>query len=389
MLQRVEINGIQLPRLYVAENNADVKKAMENGIPYVKWKDGVESLIRTLLRPALEKMFPHISWNKVLGKRRNIVNTVVVKSSGHTTDENNMFKVADYDREAMISSQLEHDKVAYNLADQYAKDNFDEGEVIEDYSHIATSDREIPANNNDLGYDHYFDKVPIDVYIGDLSSSVDIEVLMKLGMLPTFLGDITDCIRTNISNSMMWTEGYTKKLGATLGNFNRKQQLPNLIILDISNSIPDGIAATMVTLIETLRSQCEADLIITSARSGYYPAHSELPSPQTIFDYYGRSNEGAEFMAILEQYIAGREFGHVISFGDNDNPSTVIKWSHNTHKEFAPNLMDTKIHAIHHYHVGKWTKPGSKLSTGYARWAEECSPDAEITYDTSWCNVMK
>ena len=31
-----------------------------NGIPYVRWKYGQEQLIRQLLRPALEKMFPGI-----------------------------------------------------------------------------------------------------------------------------------------------------------------------------------------------------------------------------------------------------------------------------------------------------------------------------------------
>jgi hypothetical protein len=172
---------------------------------------------------------------------------------------------------------------------------------------------------------------------------------------------------------MRWTEGYNKKLGYPLGRFNCKAELPNLLIIDISASIPDGIAATMLTLADTLRSQCNAELIITSKRSGYYPEGAELPKPQTLRDYYGRGNEASEFYGILKRYIAGREFGHVISFGDYDSPGWFCS---------LPNLINTKVHAVHHYHTEE------KIETGYAKWVKYCCPDVEQHFDNSWCSVV-
>src|SRR5574344_1960570 len=69
MLKRVMLDGIELPRLYIAENREDVAIAQDKGIPYVRWTQGNEALIKMLLRPTLERMFPHIKWNKVLGPK--------------------------------------------------------------------------------------------------------------------------------------------------------------------------------------------------------------------------------------------------------------------------------------------------------------------------------
>ena len=223
-----------------------------------------------------------------------------------------------------------------------------------------------------MGYDAFDpDYCNVYDYIGDVSSGVSIDALMKLGLLPKFIGDIVNCIRTNRSNAMRWTEGYTKKLGQVLGNFNSSKELRNLLIVDISYSIPDGIAATLLTLLETMRDMCHADLIITSRRSGFYSYEDELPSVQTLRDYYGRSNEGAEFMAILQKHVAGREYGNVISFGDFDNPGILRCWD--------VDMIGTKVHAVWHYHTYK------EAETGYAKWVGECCPEAEQHYDNTWC----
>jgi hypothetical protein len=141
----------------------------------------------------------------------------------------------------------------------------------------------------------------------------------------------------------------------------------------------------MLTLADTLREQCNADLIITSMRSGYYPAGSELPKPQTLRDYYGRSNESAEFFAILQEHIAGREWGHVISFGDCDCPGRLEHaYDYHTDQYVSANMAGTKVHAVHHFH----TKYGN-TDTGYARWVTECDPSAEVIYEpTNWCSMI-
>lgn len=87
MLQRVTIDGIQLPRLYIAENQKDVDVAMSNGIPFIRWSKGQDALIRILLRPTLERMFPHIKWDNVLGRRRPFETQVELYGTGNETDQ--------------------------------------------------------------------------------------------------------------------------------------------------------------------------------------------------------------------------------------------------------------------------------------------------------------
>lgn len=372
MLQRVEVQGIQFPRLYIAENRQDVMLAQANGIPYVKWKWGHDELVRQLLRPVIERMFPGIDWNKVLGRKKPVRSEVVIVSGSKAPAQPD---AGDHDAGAMLEAQHAYDGIVDRL-DHETQEPDDRGEYVRMVD-IADGPRDCVADNSAAGYDAFtVDRMSIRQYVGDLSSSVDIDALQKLGLLPKFVGDVADCIKHNVSQSMRWTEGYNKKLGVPLGRFDAKAELPNLLIIDVSHSIPDGIAATMLTLADTLREQCNAELIITSARSGYYPVGAELPKPQTLRDYYGRSNESHEFLGILNKYIAGREFGYVISFGDNDNPA----WGYRNN---VVDLKGTKVHQVRHYHTCQ-AEP-----TGYARWVDDCSPDCEHVFDTSWCKVMK
>lgn len=378
MLQRVLVDGLQLPRLYIAENQYDVMIAQQSGIPYIRWKWGQRKLIEQLLRPVIEKMFPGIDWNKVLGFEEKPIRSQVVIVSG-SQEEDPKHEVADVDSEAMLESQLAYDEIVDDLDHelQVPDENGEFTRIVD----IADGPRDCVGGQVDPDYDEFHvDRMSIEQYVGDLSSSVDIDVIQKLGMMPKFLGDVTDCIKHNVSQSMRWTEGYTKKLGYPLGKFDCKAELPNLIIIDVSYSIPDGIAATMLTLADTLRSQCNAELIITSRRSGYYPAGAELPKPQTLRDYYGRGNESIEFLGILQKHIAGREFGHVISFGDDDNPG----WHEDDEQTCGCiDIRGTKVHTVHHYHTRSDVR-----ETGYARWVRECCPSVHQEFDTSWCNIM-
>ena len=374
MLRRVSIEGVKLDRLYLADTHADFKRALDNGLPVVKWKGSMEDFIVVLLRPTLEKKFPGIDWDKVLGKKRRF-RSIVYYPQGY--DEDGAGETALYDAEAMLDSQLAYDKKVNLLDHSYGKDDH---RMVD----IAQSSRACIADRSADGYDSAKpDFMELHQFVGDLSSKVDVDALMKLGLLPQFIGDIVDCIRTNLSTSMRWTEGYTKKLGYPLGKTNRNKQLPNLIIIDCSHSIPDGIAATMLAIADTLREKCNADLIITSARSGYYPAGCELPSPQALRDYYGRSNESAEFFAILDKYIAGREWGHVFSFGDYDHPGDIDgtrDWQ--TGKTVSAKMTGTKVHAVHHFHTFAMDR------TGYASWVRKVCPTADETFNTEWCEVM-
>ena len=376
MLQRVHVDGIEFPRLYIAENNIDVQLARDNGIPYIKWRHGMDQLVRCLLRPVLEQLFPGIKWNDVLGRKKPVRSDVVIV---HGCKHEGEIDVAEYDAEEMLESQHEYDNVVDELDHNWQLPD-ENGEYVRQVD-IAESPRDCIADRSSWSYQEFTeDRLSVSDYIGDISSSVDIMALNKLGLLPKFVGDITDCIASNRSQSMRWTEGYTKKLGVPLGKFNYKRELPNLVIIDCSYSIPDGIAATMLVLADMLRSMLNAELIITSRRSGWYPVGAELPKPQTLRDYYGRSNESAEFMGILRDHIAGREFGYVISFGDHDNPGRI--W------DAGLDMKGTIVHEVQHYHTNRHSWYGNELETGYARWCKECCPTVKEFFDTSWCKVM-
>lgn len=384
MLQRVMIDGIALPKLYIAENKRDIEIAQGKGIPFIRWTRGMDDLIRMLLRPTLEKMFPHIRWDKVLGKKRRfrtyveVVEHEVVDLSdqvdevgridgGGVPPEEDGWTPDDGGGEGPEGSSVFEDAdgtlVEYSCADSQER-------LFDSERHAMTSVRNLL----------------IEDYVGDMSSYVNLEVLQRLRLMPAFIGDILDCVKINVGSGMYWSEGYNKRLGLPVGRFNSSGQLPNLIILDVSGSIPRGISATMISLIDTLRTQLSADLIITSSNSRFYPAGSELPDPQTIRDEFGYGNESDDFFGILTKHIRGRHYGHVFSFGDNDTPyyetfkAHPEKWS----------LAGTVVEHVHHYHTGKYYGYGTrKQRTGYAKWCHMLSKEPLSEIDTSWCDAIK
>lgn len=333
MLSRLTIPGVELPRLYIAEDSEDAELAKDKGLPFIKWKNGQNELIKCLLRPVLEKLFPHIKWNDVLGPKKTF-----------------RTKVFMYEEER---EEIEVQDTA----------TIGEGEIAD----IATNDRKFSGKNDGKPITQSLSK-----YIGDLSSQVNLDVLQELKLLPAFVGDICDCIKTNLTAKMTWNEGYNKKHRSTNGTYNRSMGLKNLIILDVSSSIPRGISATMIALIDTLRTQVNADLIITASTSRFYPMGTELPDPQTIRDEFGFGNESYYFEKILKEKIDGNRYGHVISFGDNDWPG---------HIDFLSNVT---VGHVHHYHTWDETKP-----TGYAKWCHQLAGRPPlVSYNTDWCEII-
>lgn len=373
MLQRVMLEGIELPRLYIAENREDVAIARDKGIPYVCWTHGTEALIRMLLRPTLERMFPHIKWDKVLGPKHGFRTKVII------------VKHDDDDYEERIDDNVATDKVAVPSDDdgkavETGIEADDDG-ITEELSVESSGTRTFGNVNKKPMVS--VERLRIEDYVGDMNSYVNIDVLQRLKLMPKFIGDILDCIKVNATAHVHWSEGYNKKLGCTVGNFDRAGQLPNLIILDVSGSIPRGISATMISLIDTLRTQLSADLIITSSNSRFYPMGSELPSPQTIRNKFGYGNESYDFFAILTEHVQGKHYGHVFSFGDNDTPMYSL-FNDMPHKY---SLSGCKVEHVHHYHTGKWMD-GLDGRTGYAKWCHLLSTQPEVEYDTSWCTVI-
>ena len=362
-MHRLQVGGLPLPEVYVCDNPGDSEVLADAGIPYVKTRMSDVDIVKVILFRVLERKFPHIKWREVLGisptKRLNVI---------------------------VPGRRIEHDGEAGGPVDETASEGGDVGcaEAImmdEPKGHRVSTIAEDYREFENAGMEMVADRtVPIDEFCFDEASHVNIETLQSLGFLPKFMDDAADAIRINLENRMRWRECWNKRLGAAVGDVGYGTEAANLIILDISGSIPEGISATMLQLVDSLRSQTNAEVIITGSTSMYWGDGEDLPDPRWIRDHIGYGNEAKRFFEILRDHVAGRHFGNVISFGDNDSP--YYRFSSDDTPENNP-VIGVQVDRVLHYHT---TDP---RETGYARWVKIFSPDAEQVIDTSWCEVMR
>ena len=346
MLYRLRAGMLPVPKVYIAENRADVRVAKENGLPYIKKSNGIDdyTLLKVIMLPTLSKMFPYIDWVKQLGIGQ-VYKTLIVKVPGGECDVS---------KHSMKSDS--------GIAD------------------IASERREFSGTQGEADMD-----VKLADYAGDLSSKVNIEQLQDMMLLPSFLSDIATNINQNLYGSKVWNDGYNKKLNACIGNYDQAYEAGNLMILDISNSIPRGISATMLTLIETLREQANADLIITGSTSMWFPKQQELPSPEWIRKHIGYRNESEEFFKILIDNVFGKHWGNVIAFGDYDCPNRVQNYFDCKYNRISKNASyeNTSVEKVWNYHTC------ADNHVGYANWVYDIlGNEVPSEYNTSWCSII-
>lgn len=334
MAYKLKLGNIPLPEVYVCSSYADAEMMRENGIPYIIWTETQKKLIKLVMLPTLKKLFPHIKWDKVLKIRQS--KEVVVHVPGSSEEEMT-------DTSSAIINKDEDE----NIAD------------VADGERLFNKKNTIIENDVELG-----------AFVGDFE--VNIEELQALKLLPEFMDDITTSIKKNLYG-YNWYDGYNKKLKCCVGNFNSGNNLPNLIILDVSCSIPRGIADTMLALIDTLRSQANADLIVTGATSYYWKAGSPLPTPEKLRKMVPQGQESKMFIDILRKHILGKRWGHVIAFGDDDTP----------YIRQEVYSSGTSVKEVWHYHT--WN---SSARCGYAKWVSDMSPNAIEHHNIKWCNMM-
>jgi len=327
-MKQLKIGISSFPDLFICKDDADIALAQKHGLPYLVWKDDDhDKLIKLVLFHIVSKQFPEIDWAKAWGLTKNDL--------------------------------------------EFCRD----GNVC-----VTGGDEETEVHEYN-----------IDDYLVSNDAKVNIEELEGLHLLPKFLSDIADCIRTNITD-YTWKDGLNKKTGLWIGNYIPQEEARNLIILDISHSIPVGISSVMLRLIDTIRHKCDADLIVTGMTSYFWSIDEELPTPQQIRDKIPRSNESEMFQNILRDRIAGKHWGHIISFGDDDCPT----WSYaiqchdagsscyaERYKEFVNVMQGTEIEMVHHYYISHGRMP---KATGYAWWTKVFNPKEEI--NTTWADVI-
>lgn len=381
-MYQLKIGTIPLPKLYVCITREEARECRRLGVPYLikpeGWAD--EKLVKAVLWRVLAEKFPHIKWEYVLGmKRRSVyglkVHVPIEPEEVEEIEELSLPSTVEV--ESDYRDNPGHDTCGFSTPQRE-----------------VTADKQYRETGGGLDTQDTFSKMMkgpeyssmgIDSYIGDLGWYVNIEELQALRVLPEFLDDIASAIKLNISNSL-WMDGYNKKLGCNIGHWQGTDQAPNLIILDTSGSIPSGVAGTMVSLIETLRNQANADLIITSGRSEFWGANEELPSPDDLAYLIGGCNECVQFYNILRTKVLGKHWGNVIVFGDWDSPLRRDIDDHRAARGCPAlqktELQNTRIDRIMAFHTDIDALPG------YGLWAKDAAPKAEVVYNSDWVDCM-
>lgn len=153
-------------------------------------------------------------------------------------------------------------------------------------------------------------------FIKDSSVYVSIEKLKSLNIFPTWNPIIEDAVTTNLHNFAMYdTNMYNKKLEGMYGALVFTPPKRNLIIIDISGSIPKGVSSTTLVFCKNLAENFYCDVLITGTISTLY-LYEDLYKLdiETIYDDNGMNNDDTHFRKLIfEQY---KEYNTVIGFGD-------------------------------------------------------------------------
>lgn len=355
------IPGVNLPEIYLAEDKKQARFAREHGLPWIRLPNGwsVELLAKVLLYNWLCREFPAINWDLELGIGNPVMKikiaTEIMVNVPHTRDVGDGI-------DGGITGGMEVTEGGYReTTDGGFKDDVDFGEV-------------------DLMQ-----------YVGtEWEHDVNLAGLQSIGIMPTFVSDIATAIRKNLM-SVNWVDGWNKKLGAPIGKPGYASQAPNLMVLDVSGSIPGGVALTMVKLIDTLREQANADLIITGKRSWWYPIGSELPSPERLAGMIGGANEVIEFQRILEDHVYGKHWGNLVVFGDDDAPSDWrFRGSGDPNERDAAKKSDDIMSSGTTFdNVLAFHTRCDGILPGYGRFARLASPNVPIQYSYDWIKSVR
>lgn len=336
MLKRIRYKGVELPLIYMATNEVDCQLARENGLPYIRCRNiGIENLVKEILAHWVKHKFFHIN----VKEPTNYCIFSQVNLPTRIHDGKATFDPSDFSLDP-----LRHE--GYNLA---------AGDCTPDKSRV-------------------YQQVDLKHWILNSKIAVDPKVLEELELLPKFIGDIADNIRGNLIGNR-WTEGYNKKRGYPAGNMRSTSEKPNLMLIDISSSIPVGISSTMIALADTLRTQCNAELIIHSDIAKWYDLKEALPDPDSIRQEFGCCNASEPFLRVLKEKIAGRKFGNVIAFGDYDALSFDLcgdRW-----------LETISVEQLYNYFVPKY---GYGKRCGYANWIKP-EKNEEVNHD--WVKAVR
>lgn len=371
-MHRLKLGSIKLPEVYVCGDDEAVATCRVSGIPYIKWFHGTDAeLIVSIMLPVLQRILPGIDWYRETGMgcgRIREVTVIVPPSLDYLVEEDEGWDVDAGDAGEPDPSDRDGDGFVPTGRD-----------VDGDFDSVRTDSSSTLRRCGGSSAERQEENIGVGDFLGESLSKVDPEIISELGLMPKFLGEIEDNIRYNIMQSMRFRDSYNKKLGCCVGNFDNGSPSSNLLILDVSASIPWGVADTLLKMVDTMREQANADLIVHAGRSVWFARGEKLPSPKELRLMCPRGQEAEQFCEIMREHVCGRSFDNVISFGDYDAP-----WDHWKYRiEDAVRDNPVNVGKLWCYHLFR------KDRTGFTEWVDACSPGCEKEYRTGWAKFMK
>lgn len=157
-------------------------------------------------------------------------------------------------------------------------------------------------------------------FLKDCTVYVDVKTLKELNVFPTWLNDIEKAIETNIYNFSVFNNNmYNKKLEGMYGALELSSPKKNLIIIDISGSIPKAASTTCLLLSKTLAETFYADIMITGTKTTLYDYNDiHKLNITSIYEENGMNNDQVYFKNLLTG--SEKVYETAIVFGDNDSP---------------------------------------------------------------------
>lgn len=198
-------------------------------------------------------------------------------------------------------------------------------------------------------------EIDIDTFVED-KYIVDFDRLSELKILPVWLDDIRTSIEANIIDEVIFDPtAYNKQLGMNIGAGNVTHSKKNLLILDVSGSIPRGVVVTITNLAKLMSKKFYADVMITSGKTVLID-YEQVPESDIIeiARLSGSGNEGVMYKAIVEE---PKEYNTVICFGDDDCPAGFSK---ECTAKLTPRFRINTLYSLH-------TDSRSENVTGYSK----------------------
>lgn len=324
-MKLLESEKLDLPQVYFVSDRSEIKD-IPIGVPFIFGDANVEEALVTLLEyevlylGAMKTGYP-FNFKKIL------------EDAGYKSVEN-----------TYVSANYETNSLKFKGKD------FD----IDNYNFSAL------RQNSSL----------LKSYIRNCYTYVDISILKDLKIFPVWMTVIEDAVSANIHNFAAFDENmYNKKLEGMYGGISLVTPNKNLIIIDISSSIPRGVSATCLTLAKNLAESFYADLLITGSKSTLYPYEEIYKlNVETIYKENGTSNDQIYFKKLVSE--SERIYKTAIVFGDHDYPGHFYQnefsakgTGSNIHDEDGKKLCKWKIENLISFYVNS-----VENLAGYARW---------------------